>query len=921
MLIACVVLPALAAATFAQDAAKKSPWTPEDIVLAESAGQFRISPDGQWAVWVKSTADKEKDGRVSNLFLTSLTDPSPAAGSGQGKKEIQLTRGAENHFAPRFSPDGQLISFLSTRPLPKPNPELSRAQLWLISPFGGEPYHLTEFVRGIRGYVWVDVDTIIFSAQEDPTLWEQERKKKKDTTVVVDDTAHEPPVRLFRLAVKDKKVARLTDNTDWIEAFDVSPDGKRAVTVHAQYLSFAWDHKILPKTFVYDLEKGTRTEVFAGRRIPPQQVRWARDGAGFYALAPYSSHPQFFTASIRVAYYYDLASGTTTQVNLDWERGLWFGGFEVTADGFVALLDDGARLQPARYTKSGLTWRRANLEGAHARNLTSLVISDDARSAVYEYSTASTPEQWFRATLDGAQLANPMQITELNPGFKNKTTARTEIVRWKGALGEEVEGILYYPHNYQAGKKYPLFTAPHGGPAGADKDAWEESWAYAQQLINQRGAFVFKPNYHGSSSYGLKWVESICCGKYYEYPVEDIESGVNALIARGLVDPERIGTFGWSNGSILSIAVAVHHPERYKVLSAGAGDVEWISDWANVDFGHSFDAYYFGKSPLEDPQLYLQLSPLFKLDRVQAPTIIYFGTEDRAVPPSQGWTHYRAMYHLDKVPVKFVLFPGEPHGLQKISHQLRKLEEEMAWLDRHFFKTLAAENEAFQKSSPLAQALRRKAVNKVGVRYGAAFKPTAARGRRTPAETLIPEVVKRGELEIGRFEVTRAQFAAFDPSYKMEPGTENFPASGISFERARAYVEWLSKLTGHTWRLPQEDEVAALYEGRSGENTLDYWAGYAPNPDDAARLAAKVKELGSGAALLREVGSFAGAGADDEELIFDLGGNVAEWVIAKDGSAKTLGGSADRPADSKAQRSAAALEYTGLRVLRGEMKK
>jgi formylglycine-generating enzyme required for sulfatase activity len=155
----------------------------------------------------------------------------------------------------------------------------------------------------------------------------------------------------------------------------------------------------------------------------------------------------------------------------------------------------------------------------------------------------------------------------------------------------------------------------------------------------------------------------------------------------------------------------------------------------------------------------------------------------------------------------------------------------------------------------------------------------------------------------------------------MEPGTENFPASGISFERARAYVEWLSKLTGHTWRLPQEDEVAALYEGRSGENTLDYWAGYAPNPDDAARLAAKVKELGSGAALLREVGSFAGAGADDEELIFDLGGNVAEWVIAKDGSAKTLGGSADRPADSKAQRSAAALEYTGLRVLRGEMKK
>ncbi len=271
-----------------------------------------------------------------------------------------------------------------------------------------------------------------------------------------------------------------------------------------------------------------------------------------------------------------------------------------------------------------------------------------------------------------------------------------------------------------------------------------------------------------------------------------------------MVDPDRVGTFGWSNGSILSIELGVADPDRYKVVSAGAGDVEWISDWANVDFGESFDTYYFGKSPLEDPQLYLRISPLYKLDRVKAPTIIFFGTEDRNVPTSQGWIHYRALYHLGKVPVKFILFPGEPHGLQEYAHQMRKLDEEMAWLDTHFFKTLAAANEAFKKDSPLGQALRRKGIARVGTKYGVAAKTGGA---------LVPEAVTRGALEVGRFEVTRAQYAAFDPAYAVAPGTENFPANGVPFEKAKAYAAWLAKLTGQAWRLPTEEEATALAEG------------------------------------------------------------------------------------------------------------
>lgn len=877
----------------------RTAWTVEDILLAESSSGWEISPDGKWAVWVSSRMDKEKNGRIANLVLTNL----------ETKKETPLTRGSESNTGPKWSPGGGMIAFLSTRPLPKPNPDLARSQLWLISLAGGEPWPAAGFVRSPQAYEWIDEETIIFSASEDPALHEQEAKKRKDTTRVVDDLDHEPPVRLFKLAVKNGTVTRLTSNSDFIQSWAVTPDGRTALAVHGRSLSFDWDHKDLPRTFLHDLASGEAKEILAGRRIIPSQIKAVADGGGFYFGAPYSSDARFFTAAVTRLHYYDLAARTDALVDLGTENGL-DGGIETTPDGFIALLAAGIRPQPARFVKKGPAWKRADLRGEHVRNIFDFALSRDARVIVYNHSTASRPSQWFRAALSGSTLTGPVQMTVLNPGFKDKPAARTEVVRWTGALGEEIEGLLYYPRDYEEGKRYSLFTAPHGGPAGADSDSWKESWAYPHQLISQRGAFILKPNYHGSSSYGLAFVESICCGKYYEYPVEDIQKGVEALIARGLVDPDRIGTFGWSNGSILSIALAVADPERYKVVGAGAGNVEFVSDWANVDFGQSFDAYYFGKSPLDDPDFYVRISPFFKLDKVRAPTIIFFGAEDRNVPTSQGWTHYRALYHLKKAPVKFMLFPGEPHSLREYAHQHRKVTEEMAWFDRWFFKTETAAREALKKDSPLGRALRGKSIARSGALYGV---------KTGDGGILVPEVVRRGAIELGRFEVTRAQFAPFDSGRAPVPGMENHPVTGISFDQAKAYAAWLAEKTGEPWRLPREEEASAWVSESDGENTLDYWAGYALNPDDARRLEAEVEALGGPEALLKEAGSFPGAGADGEELVFDLGGNAAEWVAAMDGSGKAIGGSADRPADPKNRPGPASPGCTGFRVVRGRV--
>jgi dipeptidyl aminopeptidase/acylaminoacyl peptidase len=861
-----------------------SPWTVDDVVMAEQASAMQMSPDSRWAVWVKATPDNAKDRSVASLILSSLTE----------NREVVLVRDSDGISSPKWSPDGQNVAFLMNR-------DPAGEQLWLISPFGGEPWRITSFKREISDYAWANSDTIIYSAKEEPTLYEG-TTGKNDNSVVIEDEGREPPVRLFSYSIKTKLVTRLTDNTDRIEDFALSPDGRRAVTIHGQSLRYPYDHRDKPLVFLYDLAAGERKQIFTERRFNLRDVRWEPDGGGFYASNSFKENTRYLWAVLAEMYHYDLATGRVAKVDLGWENGLT-GGFVPTADGFIALLANGARNKFARYVRKGNTWQREWLSGEHAENIFAFSLGPDNKTLLYNHSTASKPAQWYRATLDRNRIGSPVQITHINKRFEGKKIARTELVRWKGALDEEVEGILYYPQDYKPEQRHPLVVMIHGGPTLVDHDAWKETWHYPHNLYTQRGAFVFAPNYHGSSNYGLKWAESIGGGNYYELEVPDIEKGVDHLIGRGLVDPEKLGVMGWSNGSLLTIALTTR-TTRYKAAGAGAGVVDWASDWANAYFGASFNNYYFGKSPLEDPQRYLEKSPFYRLDRVRTPTIIFFGENDRTVAPSQGWMHYRALQQLGNTDVRFVMFPAAGHILRRITHQRRKIEEELAWFDKYLFGKPETANEALKPNSPLDAALKAKNIKRQQDRYGILFK-----GK------LIPETVEYKGLDVGRFEVTRAQFAEFDLGYKFAPGTENFPANNINFEQARQYADWLSRLTGIAYRLPGESDANQLYgRGEGFENTLDFWAGYAVNPEDAVRLAPVIRELGDGAPLLKVVGSFSGTGTN--ELVFDLGGNVAEWADVA-GEPKLLGGSADLPSDQRARNPQAAPQYTGFRVIRG----
>ncbi len=949
-------------------------WTPADIVRQESASQFTFSPDGTMVAWVKSRNSTEKDLNVTDLYLTRLDRKNGNSGSTGENQDtspyltIQLTRSEESDRNPFFSRDGQLLYFLSSREDGK--------KLWVMNLYGGEPYEVHEFDEGIRNIQQLEDGTILFLSQEGDLLVEAQRKEEKDNTQVIEDTVTFKPSRLFSFDPDSKEIRRLTDNRYPVNTYAASNDGRWAVTGHTRSPHYGADAQPPPSYYFWDMESGKRIRILQGFQTPGD-FAFSDDGKGFYFTAVTSSDPQWSGAGISELYYmeipgdldvsefsvpenYDetvqkktslqektspqektsLQEKTSPQektslrenedrhplqpvkVPLDWDWALG-SGYEVVGNDVLASLANGPTRILAHYERrGGGEWRKRIIDtGKHDERVAVATISEDHKKMVFVYSSASTMPQYRIGELDfrrrSARISEGEHLVRLNTGLADKHIAQTEIFRWTGAEENEVNGILYYPENYEPGRRYPLVVAIRGGPAAVTLDWWNMNWAYFPHILSQKESFVLMPNYHGSSSHGIEFVESIK-GRYYELELVDIVNGIETLHEEGKIDMDSLGVMGWSNGSILSIALSIEYPDMFKAIGAGAGNVNWVSDYGTCMFGVRFDQSYIGGAPWDSTggtfynKAYIEKSPIFRMDRVKAPTIIFFGSEDRAVPRDQGWEHYRALQQIGQAPVRFLWFPDQPHGLQKLTHQRRKLEEEITWFDRWLFGTFEEPNRAFKDDSPLAELMKRDSLATDNGYFGV-----------RNSEKLIPEVVVIGKATglpetaaIGRFHVTNFQYHEFDSTHTFHPLHANYPVRDISADDARAYVLWLSDHTGDTYRLPNETEARALHRiaHRAGprQNTLNHLAGFNITLDEVAILRQKLNSLDA-QQLFREAGSFPLVKVGDAE-IYDLGGNVAEWPESGE---STYGFSvidfvdANNPENRVMQP-----EFTGFRVMR-----
>jgi dipeptidyl aminopeptidase/acylaminoacyl peptidase len=660
-------------------------FTVDDLLYTQYASHIAISPDGGYLAWVKTGHEQGGETESSNLFITSLAS----------RDTVQVTDYRETTvLSPQWSPDGKALAWLSNAARPGEAGPGSSLQVWATGPDGVSPEPVTRREGGVEDFDWRGAASLVYYARENIA---------SPATGAADDTVHvsdyaDAPANLYQIGLEGGEVERLTDYSDNVTHLSTSPDGRYAFVVRTEAESFYTFTGDIPfRNYLLDLETGEERRVFEETR-EANEARWSPDSGTLYLVDDYNQDEASVTYTCIVRTL-DADSGEEGLVDLDWDRGLDamapFGSsssmINPTRDGFVAILADGCHPRAARFVREGDGWKREMLEGEHQGNIFDITVSYDGKTSCYDHSTASEPTQIYATALDGAVIVDPVQLTRLNPGFEEKAVARAEAITWEGAKGETVEGMLYYPVGYQPGRSYPLVLMIHGGPFSCDKDRWPVSfynWANPYRLFSQEGAFVLSPNYHGSANYGETSADfgaSTAGGRFYEYPLEDIEKAIDRLVELGMVDEGRLGTQGWSNGGLLSNGI-IATDNRFKAASCGAGGAEWVSLWgACTARGDKFVRYYFGADPIEDPDLFKdpRYIPFYDAGKVTTPTIMFTGDADVNVPTAMTWVTYRGIQMHGQAPVELYVFPGEAHVLQQLSHKRRKLVEELAWFAKY----------------------------------------------------------------------------------------------------------------------------------------------------------------------------------------------------------------------------------------------
>jgi dipeptidyl aminopeptidase/acylaminoacyl peptidase len=271
----------------------------------------------------------------------------------------------------------------------------------------------------------------------------------------------------------------------------------------------------------------------------------------------------------------------------------------------------------------------------------------------------------------------PFKITSINAGISSMSLGSTEVIKWKGADGLEIEGLLTYPLNYTAGKKVPLILNIHGGPAGnfGQTCIATNQGTYPLAAFSEDGYAILRPNPRGSSGYGSEFRmanRQDWGGKDYI----DLMNGVDQVIKMGVTDESMLGVMGWSYGGYMSSWI-VGHTNRFKAASIGAPVVDLVFQNLTDDI-EGFLPSYFKSDPWNNWSMYSEHSPLRFVQNVQTPVMLQHGEADQRVPLGNSVMFYNALKRRN-IPVKLLVLPRQPHGPSEPRMVLKTMQTNIEW--------------------------------------------------------------------------------------------------------------------------------------------------------------------------------------------------------------------------------------------------
>lgn len=297
--------------------------------------------------------------------------------------------------------------------------------------------------------------------------------------------------------------------------------------------------------------------------------------------------------------------------------------------------------------------RRLDAGSGANRNYT---FSADGRVAAWTHERGDRPPEIFVA-IDNAR---PRRLSRLNDALANKAWPLVDAVRWKSRDGVEISGWIMMPRGRKAGRGLPMVTLVHGGPGHAVKDGFLDYfrlWAYPLELMAARGMAVFIPNYRGTLGFGPRFGSPHAPDGE---PVDDILTGIDALVARGVADAGRLGLAGHSHGGWLG-PVIVTRDRRFKAASFANGGGNVVQTYIEMSglLNRQVHAQHFGAGLYDDPQRFLRLSPDLNYQDVHTAVLYEAGADDQ---PQLFVSLPKAAQHFG-APFEFVVYPRQDHNL------------------------------------------------------------------------------------------------------------------------------------------------------------------------------------------------------------------------------------------------------------------
>jgi dipeptidyl aminopeptidase/acylaminoacyl peptidase len=640
----------LSATTLAQ-----APTLPsiDDVINLKRVGAPAISPDGQQVAFTIRETNWDENAYETEIWIGD-------ASTGQSR---QVTNARGSSSQPAWSPDGSALAFVSDRD--------GKRQLYRIALRGGEAERLTSGDEPVNSFAWSPSGRDLAFTMQDPVSDAIKEREKRFGDIRIEDQDH----RFTHLYVVDaaaKTTRRLTKGNFVVGSFDWSPDGRQ----------IAFDHRatsdpsdggtadisvVLPATGA--------VSIAVAQEGPDSNPRWSPDGSQLAFVTSMAKPYYYFENSVIGVVSPGVPNVTPLTLTFDEDPNL----IDWTAAGIM-------------FSSSQRTWSYL-----FALNpATSAVTRHAARDAWIGGGFSLTPDGKSVAFIGSGPLDFPDvyvgEVAALSAAKKiSNTGAQTavwpkhtrEVIRWKSQDGAEIEGVLHKPADFQAGRRHPLLVVIHGGPTGVSRPVPYGSGSfYPIDAFLSKGALILEPNYRGSAGYGERFrslnVRNLGIGDAW-----DVLSGIDALVQQGLVDRDRVGSMGWSQGGYISAFLTTRHSDRFKAISVGAGISDWMTYYVNTDI-HPFTRQYLKGTPWDDPKIYADTSPMTYIKQAKTPTLIQHGEDDARVPIPNAFQLYQGLRD-QNVPVQLSIFKGFGHGLTKPKANRAAMQQNLDWFTRYIW--------------------------------------------------------------------------------------------------------------------------------------------------------------------------------------------------------------------------------------------